>query len=143
MLLLSLLTLKTHGCCCSMQCEMKFMNVLSRSESAVKARRLISSCQTLMETVSKVGYKFSHVIPSCMRWQNTKVHHLRRILPWNFYNIGRHVVVQFVCYAGQGYITVCCYKIHNIRTKINQKLLFTKKINLELFGLWNNTNYNL
>ena len=30
-----------------------------------------------------------------------------------------HTVVQFFCCAGQWYITVYCYKVHKIKTKIN------------------------
>ena len=35
------------------------------------------------------------------------------------HNIGRHAVVQFFCCAGQWYITVYCYQVHKIKTKIN------------------------
>ena len=51
-LYLSLLTLRTHDHCCSTQCGMKPMNMLSKSESAVKARKLILSCQILIMTKS-------------------------------------------------------------------------------------------
>ena len=53
-LLLSLLALRTHGHCCSMQWGMKQLNMLSRSESAVEARWSISSCQTLMTKNSAI-----------------------------------------------------------------------------------------
>ena len=57
MLCLSLLTLKTHGHCCSTQCVIKSLNMLSRSENTVKAKRLILSCQFFMMTVPKLGQK--------------------------------------------------------------------------------------
>ena len=41
---------------------MKSLNMLSKRESIVTAKRLILGSQTLMMTVPKVGQKFSHVM---------------------------------------------------------------------------------
>ena len=50
MLYLPIITLRAHGHCCSKLCGMKLMNMLSGSESTVKAKRLILNCQTLIMT---------------------------------------------------------------------------------------------
>ena len=111
MLLLSFLTIRTqwpcHGHCCSTQSEMESINMLLRSESKVKARRLILSCQNLIMTKISAA---SHVLTAYKGvpyGKNFKI------------DIGRHAVVQFFCCAGQWYISIYFYKVHKIKTKIN------------------------
>ena len=58
MLYLSLLTLRTHGHCCSMPCRMKVqLNALSRSEITVRTRKLILSMCNIDEAVTEGGSK--------------------------------------------------------------------------------------
>ena len=101
-LLLSLLTSRDHNHCCSTQCVRKPLNRLSRSESTAKSRKLISSCQTLMLNAPSPDVMLPH-----MNWQRTMVHHMRRFLGLNFYNIGR---LQLYSLFGTSLFIVIKYK---------------------------------
>ena len=72
---LFLLALRTHGHCCSTQCGMKLMSMLSKSKGTVKARRLILSCQTLMMTKSWAMWchlTCTDSIQRCTIWEEFK-----------------------------------------------------------------------
>ena len=107
--------LRKQGHCCSSQCGMKPMNMLSRSESTVKVRKLISSCQTLRMTKSLVI-----MMPYHLYWQHTKVHHLRRILGSNIYNIGKlQLCNSFAVRVSGTSLLIIIIKKHKIKTKTN------------------------
>ena len=97
MLLLSVLALRTHCHCCWLQCGVKPLYMSSWSERAVTAKRWVrvQPCDGLMYWLTAYkGAPYEEL--------------------FNFYDVGRHVVVQLFWLC----ITACCYQVHKIKTKI-------------------------
>ena len=97
--------LRTHCHCWSMKCGEKFLSMLSKSESAVKAKRLILSSQTM--TISKVQ--------SC----GAASHVLTAYKSASFENNFRVELLQHCALRVGGTSLFIFYKMHKIKTKIS------------------------
>ena len=110
---------------------MKPLNILTRSESTVKARWLIWSCQTLMWWLNIQPCDVASHVPTAYKGSsNEKNFKIELLQYWKV------AVVQLISCADQWYITVYCYKVHKIETKIIKNKFSHIKINLDWFFGW-------